>query len=252
MTTKSLPIPPLEFRRLVGRPEEPFYDGSTATHPFDGMEESRYRSVFDFGCGAGRLAGPLISRQPRPGRYLGIDRHRGMIDWCTAHLGVLAPEFEFRHHDVLHPQLNPGGTPGHLPLPSSDGDVTLFLAVSVFTHLLEDDAAFYLRELGRVLSPQGVAVATWFLFDKSDYPMMQEFQNALMINPCDLTNAVIFDRSWLVRTADAAGLSITRIDPPGIRGFHWWIYFEKHGPGRTSIDFPLDLAPRGIARPPLG
>jgi hypothetical protein len=101
------------------------------------------------------------------------------------------------------------------------------------------------------MSPTGIATTTWFLFDKADFPMMQEFQNALMINPLDLTNAVIFDRNWLVRTAAEAGLTITSVRPPKIRGFHWSVYFERSGPGRTPVEFPPDLAPRGIARPPL-
>ena len=46
-------------------------------------------------------------------------------------------------------------------------------------------------------SPDGVAVTTWFLFDKANFPMMQEFQNALYISDFDPTNAVIFDRTWL-------------------------------------------------------
>ena len=49
--------------------------------------------------------------------------------------------------------MNPDGAFATLPLPAGDGEVTLFLAWSVFTHLLEADAAFYLRELARVLHP---------------------------------------------------------------------------------------------------
>ena len=138
-----------------------------------------------------------------------------------------ADGFEFRHHDVLHDVLNPTGTPGHLPLPIGDGDVTLFIAWSVFTHLLEADADFYLRELARVLHPGGVAVSTWFTFDKSDYPMMQEFQNALYIHPGDLTNAVIFDRAWILDRLEQAGLVATRIVPPKIKGFQWMLYLER-------------------------
>jgi len=251
MTMGGLPVPPIEYRRLVGREDEGEYDGAAGANAFHGLPDRAFDSVLDFGCGTGRLAGPLIRRERRPRKYLGIDRHKGMIEWCTLNLTPLAPEFEFQHHDVHHPYLNPGGTPGHLLLPARDESVTLFLAVSVFTHLLEEDAVFYLRELGRTLSPEGMAVTIWFLFDKSDYPMMQEFQNALMINPCDLTNAVIFDRNWLVRAAADADLAITRLTPPSIRGFHWWLYFERCGPGRATLDFPPDTVPCGLTRPPL-
>lgn len=250
--TTELSLPPVEYRRLVGRPDTKHYGPWIHQPAFNYVRAEAYRTVLDFGCGCGRLARWLIERSPRPDRYLGIDRHPGMIEWCRHHLTPVAPGFEFQHHDVSHAELNPRGTPGHLPLPASDGDVTLFLGVSIFTHLLEADALFYLRELGRVLSPQGVAVTTWFLFNKGDYPMMQEFQNALMINPFDLTNAVIFDRVWLTEQAAQADLVITRVLPPTLRGFHWTLHFERRADGRVAAAFPEDVAARGIARPPLG
>jgi SAM-dependent methyltransferase len=244
----SLPLPPVEFRTLVGSDDPTFFTNGDGYRPFPDLPDSMYSSVFDFGCGCGRLARQLIQQQPVPGRYLGVDRHRGMVDWCGAHLTPQAPAFTFAHHDVLHEVLNPGGTPGHLPLPAADGDVTLFIAWSVFTHLLEEDAAFYIRELSRVLDPSGLAVTTWFLFDKADYPMMQEFQNALFINPLDLTNAVIFDRGWLRQQLTSAGLRMTHIAPPDLRGFQWRIVIEKRS--GQHCDFPDDVAPRGIQRPP--
>jgi hypothetical protein len=97
-----------------------------------------------------------------------------------------------------------------------------------------------------------VAVTTWFVFDKADFPMMQEFQNALMINATDPTNAVIFDRAWLLNQFAAHGLVATRIAAPSIRGFQWQIHLERNTQGRTSVNFPEDTAPRGIARPPIG
>ncbi len=244
------PLPPAEYRSIVGLPDPAAFDNPAAV-PAWTEESLQSGTTLDFGCGAGRLARHLIRRDPRPKHYLGIDRHKGMIDWCLDNLAPLAQEFEFRHHDVLHPVLNPAGTPGHLELPVDDDEVSLFIAISVFTHLLEEDASFYLKELGRILGPQGLAVTTWFLFDKGDFPMMQEFQNALMINPHDLTNAVIFDREWLLKETAAADLVITHVTPPTVRGYHWGIHFQRQGPGRSLAAFPEDLAPRGVARPPL-
>jgi SAM-dependent methyltransferase len=242
----------MEYRRLVGPTETQFFDNPTQQPVFTDVPESAYASVLDFGCGCGRLARQLIQQQPRPTRYTGIDRHKGMIEWCRTNLAPAAPGFAFVHHDVFHDQLNPGGTPGHLPFPVGDRDVTLFVGWSVFTHLLEPDAEFYLRELARVLHPAGIAVTTWFLFDKADFPMMQEFQNALLINSQDPTNAVIFDRGWLQTRLAQAGLTITSVRPPQIRGFQWMLQIQQQAPDRVSAPFPEDLAPRGLARPPVG
>jgi SAM-dependent methyltransferase len=247
----SLPLPPIEYRRLIGLPDPKDFENPEHPPVLPENAGTPRGFVLDFGSGCGRVARHLIRERPQPLRYLGIDRHKPMVDWCRANLMQHAPGFDFQHHDVFHPHLNPGGTPGPLRFPVADEEITLLIGVSIFTHLLEEDAAFYLREVGRVLSPSGLAMTTWFLFDKQDFPMMQEFQNALMINPADLTNAVIFDREWLVKEAAAADLVITRVVPPRIRGFHWMIYFERRAAQRTGAAFPADLAPRGIERPPL-
>jgi hypothetical protein len=121
----------------------------------------------------------------------------------------------------------------------------------VFTHVNEAAATYYLTELGRILHPAGVAMTTWFLFDKAGFPMMQESQNALFINDVDPTNAVIFDKSWLRETAGRAGLTLSCIVPPAIRGYHWMIYMKRAEPGATHAEFPPDLAAQGFLPPPL-
>ncbi len=73
------------------------------------------------------------------------------------------------------------------------------IALSVFTHLTQVQAEAYLAELSRVLEPGGILLTSWFLFDKRDFPMMQEDQNTLFINEFDVRNAVIYDRSWIAR-----------------------------------------------------
>ena len=122
----------------------------------------------------------------------------------------------------------------------------------MFTHLRQANAEYYLRELGRVLSPAGVAVTTWFLFDKRAFPMMQDFQNALMINEIDPTNAVIFAKTWLAERAADAGLVVSRAVPPSIRGFQWVIYLQQQASGRNSVEIPEDRAPFGVAPGLLG
>jgi tRNA (mo5U34)-methyltransferase len=80
--------------------------------------------------------------------------------------------------------------------------------------------------------------------------MMQESQNALFINDLDPINAVIFDKTWLRRTAEDAGLVISTIFPPAVRGFHWTLLLTPQRAGFDHAEFPPDEAPFGIARPP--
>jgi SAM-dependent methyltransferase len=248
--TAPLPLPPLGLRQLVGDTADRSYDNPEGRPLFDLAPEA-YDSVLDFGCGCGRIARQLIQQTPRPRRYVGIDLHRGQVEWCRNHLAPHAPGFEFHHQDVFNKGMNPGATAYALPFPVPDQSVSLLLAWSVFTHVNEAAAAFYLRETARVLRPGGALFSTWFLFDKADFPMMQTFQNALFINDVDLTNAVIFDKEWLRSTAAAAGLTLERIIPPGIRGYQWQIWMVPRREDSVDAEFPPDEAPRSSLPPPL-
>src|SRR5262249_22035036 len=143
----------------------------------------QYETVFDFGCGCGRLARQLLQQVPCPRKYVGIDLHLGMIKWCQANLQTRTTGFEFVHHDVHEIGFNPGENKARmLPFPAQDKSFKLVVGWSVFTHLLEDQAGYYLKEVARILHPTGIFVSTWFLFDKRYFPMMQDFQNALFVN----------------------------------------------------------------------
>jgi SAM-dependent methyltransferase len=95
-------MPPYEMRVLVGPANEAAFDHPSGELVFPYLDESAYECVFDFGCGCGRVARQLLQQRVRPRRYVGIDLHRGMIQWCNENLAPLAPEFEFRHHDVYN------------------------------------------------------------------------------------------------------------------------------------------------------
>lgn len=143
-----------------------------------------------------------------------------MVEWCQANLSAHDANFSFQHHNVFNAGLNPDGIGSVARLPADDSSVGLFIAWSVFTHVTQESASFYLKELARVLRPDGVAKTTWFLFDKQDFPMMQDFQNALYINDTDPTNAVIFDKVWLLDELSANGLYLRDARKPGAKGFN--------------------------------
>jgi len=82
MSTTSLnpPLPPGDLRQLVGPSEDRYYDNPTGRPVFPGLPPSAYDFVFDWGCGCGRIARQLLQQDPQPGRYVGVDLHRGMIE----------------------------------------------------------------------------------------------------------------------------------------------------------------------------
>lgn len=250
----ALPYPPFEMRELVGLTDLSYYDNPTGAPVFrDNVELELYDSVLDFGCGCGRLARQLIQQIRRPRRYLGLDLHKGMIWWNQQNLQPPAPGFEFQHHDVYHIGFNPSpSAPRTLPFPVEDQSISLVVAHSIFTHLTQGQCEHYLREVARVLRPGGMMYSTWFLFDKSAFPMMQEFQNTLYINDVDLTNATIFDARWLIALTSSLGLTVSSAEKPELRGDARRIYFRRTEPGVVGAELPVDDAPIGRRPPPLG
>lgn len=245
----QLPMPPVELRRSVGVEDVAFFENPHRHNVFgEDVAPHLYRSVFDFGSGCGRIARQMILQQDNvPSRYLGIDLYQPSINWCNENLVPFAPQFEFRHLNVFNAGLNPEGEE-RLSL-GLDEQFSLINAHSVFTHIVEEHIEFYFSQCANALTEGGVLRATWFLFDKTVFPMMQEFQNCLYINSNDPTNATIYDRSFVEALYNRHGLTLYRIHKPYVRGHQWLLYAIK---GKESPAlFPEDDGPIGLARPPV-
>ena len=61
---------------------------------------------------------------------------------------------------------------------------------------------------------------------------------------------MIYDREFVKSLYRAAGLTIHRIEPPGIRG-HQWLIYASRGLGLVECEFPDDSGVIGLARPPV-
>lgn len=250
---RALPMPPTEMRALVGPTEVSAFDNPLGGLVFPYLDSSLYRAVFDFGCGCGRVARQMMLQREPPRRYVGIDLHAGMIRWCNENLAPHASQFRFLHHDVYDDGFNPGeGKPRWAPFPAADAEFTLVNAISVFTHLTEDQVAPYLRECARVLSDDGILHASFLLLDKRAFPFMQPHANALYVSWEHPSAAVVFDRQWLLQTAGDCGLSVVRAHPPAIRGYQWMLEMCPAQPGVEEIELPEDTAPLGeVTIPPM-
>ncbi len=109
MTPEVLPLPPVEMRALVGPTEESAFDNPNGDPVFPDLPIELSDSVFDLGCGCGRLARQFLQQRPRPSRYVGLDLHAGMIRWDSQQLTPVDPNFTFIHHDVYQVGFNPNG-----------------------------------------------------------------------------------------------------------------------------------------------
>jgi len=239
-TAHRLPMPPIELRAMVGPRDEQDFDNLTGQPVFAELGPEAYRSVFDFGCGCGRLARRMIQQRPRPERYVGIDANRLLLGWAKANLAPAAPGFRFLHHDVYAPSYAPGNSLRlSAPFPVEDGWASLFIAVSVFTHLSLPQSAYYLSEVRRILAADGVACTTWFFFDGASTPFLPRGPYALYADENDFAAAVLYDRRWFLAAVRQAGLTVLQTLPPKLPGHQWEVRLGRRQ--EDSVDrFPID------------
>ena len=122
-------------------------------------------TLVDLGCGIGRDAFQLLDYFDGDGRYVGVDVTRDSIAWCQRHVTPKHPRFTFHHCDAFNELYNPFGRQqtSDFRLPLADASVDRITLASVFTHLLEPEVVHYMREFRRVLKPDGLVYATFFL-----------------------------------------------------------------------------------------
>jgi SAM-dependent methyltransferase len=120
--------------------------------------------MLDVGCGLGRLYLATKPYLTEGDSYLGIDVAKGFIDACRAQ--YRDPGVEFLHTDASNGYYNADTQGDPKTWPIAEGAHNLVTALSVWTHLREEDWRFYLNEVGRVLQPGGRAIISFFILDE--------------------------------------------------------------------------------------
>src|SRR5688572_28268665 len=147
----GLPVPPRQLTWLVAghadvvrslRNGRLTSENIRETLARSGMRVEDFGEILDFGCGSGRVLRNWKSLKTT--RVYGTDYNDDSIRWCRRHLRFA----EFASND-LHPPL-------HWP----DGTFAFVYACSVFTHLNEPLQHAWIRELRRILKPEGHLLLT--------------------------------------------------------------------------------------------
>jgi SAM-dependent methyltransferase len=163
------PVPPTALC-YEGPPHAALYlvngwEYQTYLRRFGLRPESR---VLDIGSGVGRKAWAIIRHLDEKGRYEGIDIVPEAVRWCDENLGRTRKNVRFASVDLFNRYYQDTGS-GHARnfcFPFDDNSFDIVFASSVYTHMLPDEVANYLRESRRLLPRDGRAIATFFVIDE--------------------------------------------------------------------------------------
>ncbi|WP_170294728.1 class I SAM-dependent methyltransferase [Roseospira navarrensis] len=130
------------------------------------LPAERPLKILDVGCGVGRLylaARPSMNEEDH---YTGLDLSKRCIDICKS--TYKEDNATFVYYSTNNSYYKSKEANNLQPWPLEDNSFNMVTALSVWTHLREEDWVFYLSEVKRVLSPGGKAVISFFVLDK-DY-----------------------------------------------------------------------------------
>ncbi len=124
-------------------------------------------SILDIGCGIGRTAIPLTKYLNKNGRYEGFDVVEKGIKWCNSRIKKDFPNFNFTYvpleNDLYNNSKNQASK---FVFPYENDTFHKVFLFSVFTHMQIDEIENYLKEIERVLKPDGYCLATFFIYNE--------------------------------------------------------------------------------------
>ena len=124
--------------------------------------------VLDIGCGIGRTAVPLTNYLNKKGRYDGFDVVESGVKWCTSRIKKDFPNFNFIYAPLKNDLYNKHKKDAsNFQFPYQNEQFDKVFLFSVFTHMQIHEIENYLKEIERVLKPNGLCLATFFIYDQS-------------------------------------------------------------------------------------
>jgi SAM-dependent methyltransferase len=210
-----------------------------------------HHNVVDIGSGIGRVAIPLTQYLSGKGSYDGLEIIKPAVQWCRDNISSRYENFHFTHLDVHNPHYNPRGrlTLQNATLPVEAGSADIVFLASVFTHIGEQDATFYVKQIASMLKPGGRLWSTWFLLDEETKELVRTGKTTFERQNTHLTGGVThefradhpgaaigFDESFVLNTMASAGL-----DPKILSKGKWC---ERRSPDRYYQDVVVAERPR--------
>jgi cyclopropane fatty-acyl-phospholipid synthase-like methyltransferase len=175
-------IPPKHLRVWVGPFEDKELYLGTGRREFDFIMKhcdlKRDDKILDIGCGCGRISIYFLDYLNSNGSYAGIDPALPLINWCKENIEPRYSNCRIEHVDILCPGINDEGKirPEDFQFPFENHSFDKIVLNSLFTHMKDDGVRQYLREINRVLSPNGMVFVTFFMLNENSIKSMKKGQ----------------------------------------------------------------------------
>lgn len=185
--------------------------------------------ILDIGSGFGRMALPLMEYL-EDGSYEGIDTITKGVKWSQDRITTKNSKFRFQHADIYNKLYNKSADTlaSEYRFPYDDNSFDFIFLTSVFTHLMPQDTENYVREISRMLKPEGTLFSTWFLLtDESKIRMQEDKKLIQFVHPVpgdvpafakykdSIEEAIAYDDAWLKRVLKEAKLTLSYELLPG-------------------------------------
>lgn len=123
--------------------------------------------ILEVGCGCGRNAIALTTYLDNS-RYTGIDIEKKSLDSCRANQLLVAKAFKFEELNVYNAEYNPSGKykGSEYQFPFEKETFNNVFLISVFTHMMPDDVANYIKQISDILVDGGTCFISTFLMDR--------------------------------------------------------------------------------------
>ncbi|MHC4217250.1 MAG: class I SAM-dependent methyltransferase [Planctomycetota bacterium] len=172
--------------------------------------------VLDLGCGAGRLPLGILDVVGTVQSYEGIDVDTHAIEWCRHWIAADHPAFRFTHLDIHNDRYNPDGgirLNDRFRFDFPDGHFDVIYLYSVITHMTAADTRAYMREMRRLLAPNGAIFLTAYL--ERDVPDVSINPTGYRQQSVKPLHRVRLGRDFFDGLLADNGLAIDRLDEHG-------------------------------------
>lgn len=221
ITGKRDELTPPKSKRMIFVGDNDFRAiGKEFFHYFKELGELKpNENVLDVGCGIGRMAAPLTEYLSSNSRYEGIDIVEKGIIWCNRHYKKY-PNFHFTLTDIYNKEYNPEGKykASDYRFPFNDNMFNFAFLTSVFTHMLPIDIENYVKEIQRVLSPQGRCLISFFSINSDSLKNIENNKSTIMFkneydnyrtNNLDIPEAAVaYDEEFFIGLLKKYGFEI--------------------------------------------